>query len=367
MLSLAALGRCLTAAILLAAAPALATAKPLSAMNDMMERGTIAPMLEKVIPSVVSIRIKGVEAVQQNPLYGHPVFGKLVAQESAGPQSREFTSSGSGVIVDAERGIILTNFHVIEKAKEIKVRLNDGREILAQLVGQDPATDVAAIHIDSKNITAMRIGDSDEVKVGDFVVAIGNPLGLDFTATMGMVSALARSTVGYRNFESFIQHDAAVNSGNSGGALINMKGELVGINTAIRSPSGGSVGLGFAIPANMAWYVMEQLVKYGKVRRGISGLKLEDVTPDDVARLDLGVSQGAIVKGVQKGSPADEQGFKINDVITGVNQYTIRRAADYRALEAVAEVGAKGTVHVHRNGKLDYIALWIADIPPEQE
>jgi serine protease Do/serine protease DegQ len=346
--------------------------QPASPADNLLERASLAPMLEKVLPAVVSIRVKGLQAVEQNPLFNHPLFGQMVKDQMAEPQTREFVSSGSGVVVDTARGLIVTNYHVIEKAKEIKVHLQDGREFDGKLLGRDAATDVATVQIEATNMAGVPIGDSTKVRVGDLVVAIGNPFGLDATATLGMVSSLARTTVGYRDFEAYIQHDAAVNSGNSGGALINMKGELIGINTAILSPSGGNVGLGFAIPSKMAWHVMEQLVKYGRVRRGWTGAKVSDLTQAKIAELDLGTFKGAIVTSVVKGSPAEQAGAQVNDVITAVTlpdgqSFAVNNAAQMLAGEAVMEIGQKVTVHVIRNGQPQKVPVVIGDLKREPE
>lgn len=363
----------LVASALLIAGPAYAEAAGLDAL---IEKATLAPMLEKAIPAVVSIRVKGLEAIEQNPLYNHPLFNQFVGdkkdQKANEPETRSFVSTGSGVVVDPKRGLIITNFHVIDKAKEIKVHFQDGREFDGKLLGRDAAVDVATIQVEARDIVGIPIGMSGNVRVGDLVVAIGNPFGLEATATLGMVSSLHRTTVGYRNFESYIQHDAAVNSGNSGGALVNMKGELIGINTAILSPSGGNIGLGFAIPSAMAWRVMEQLVKYGKVRRGQLGIKMEDLTQAKIQALDLAVYKGAIVTGIQKGSPAEAAGLKPDDVITGfdvpgVKNVEIKSAADFASLEAVAEIGSKATVTFVRGGQSMRIPVEIADLKREPE
>ena len=341
-----------------------------SPAENILGRASLAPMIEKVIPAVVSIRVKGSQAVEQNPLYNNPLFGQPITPDKV--EQRSFQSSGSGVVVDATRGLILSNFHVIEKAKEIKVVLQDGREFEGKLLGKDAATDVAAIRIDVDKIASMPIGDSAKVRVGDLVVALGNPFGLEATATLGMVSSLRRTSVGYRNFESYIQHDAAVNSGNSGGALVNMQGQLVGINTAILSPSGGNIGLGFAIPIKMALQVMEQLVKYGHVRRGWVGLKTVDLSLEKITALDLGVYKGAIVTGIQKESPADKAGAKVDDVITGVTlpdgrTLSIASAAELRASEAVAEIGTEITLKIYRQGQTLDMPVTITDSKREQE
>ena len=340
------------------------------ASETLLERATLAPMIEKVIPAVVSIRVKGFETVEQNPLYNHPLFGQMTTADK--PEQKSFQSSGSGVVVDVARGLVLTNFHVIEKAKEIKVHFQDGRTFDGKLLGQDAATDVAAVKIEAARITTIPIGDSAKVRVGDLVVALGNPFGLDATATLGMVSSLRRTTVGYRNFESYIQHDAAVNSGNSGGALVNMQGRLIGINTAILSPTGGNVGLGFAIPIKMALTVMEQLVKYGHVRRGWAGLKTVDLTIDKVAALDLGTYKGALVTGVLKDSPAEQAGAAVDDVIVGVTlpdgrEFTFASAAELKAGEAVAEIGTRIVLTLIRQGQTLALPVMIGDARRERE
>ena len=351
-------------------APPLA-AKPMSAMTDWIEQGSLAPMLEKVVPAVVSIRTKGFDTLEQNPLFNHPLYGKMVREQMNGmepvPERRAFTSVGSGVIVDPARGLIMTNYHVIERATEISVKLADGRQFEGKLIGRDAATDVAAIQIDAKDLIGVPLGDSQRVRVGDFIVAIGNPLGLDSTATMGMISSLGRSGVGVHDFEAYIQHDASVNSGNSGGALINMAGELIGINTAILSPSGGSVGLGFAIPIVMARIVMEQLVKYGRVRRGTTGIRTIDVTPENTKEHGLTVTQGAVIRRIQKGSPGALAGLQIGDVITAIQNKPIRTASQAATMEVIAEIGQTAITTINRKGQVFQVSLTISDIKPEPE
>ena len=352
------------------ASPSAHSASRKAAVESVLERATLAPMIEKVMPAIVSIRVKGMQAVEQTPTYNNPLFGQSVTADKV--EQRQFQSTGSGVIVDPARGLVLTNFHVIEKAKEIKVVLQDGREFDGKLLGKDAAIDVAAIKIEADTTTTIPIGDSAKVRVGDLIVALGNPFGLDATATLGMVSSLRRTTVGYRNFESYIQHDAAVNSGNSGGALVNMQGQLIGINTAILSPSGGNIGLGFAIPIKMALQVMEQLVKYGQVRRGWVGLKTIDLTLEKITALDLGVYKGALVTGVQKGSPAEQAGAKIDDVIVGFTfadgrSFAIASAGELRAGEAVAEVGTQITLKAVRQGQPLDMPVTITDSAREAE
>lgn len=353
-------------ALLTAAQPtAAAEIKPMGAMAQWLEQGSLAPLLEKAVPAVVSIQTKGFDLLEQDPLYSHPLFGRVVREAGSAPPApgkRPFTSRGSGVVIDPARGMIMTNYHVIEKATQIKVKLTDGREFDGKLVGKDAATDLAAVQIEATGLTGIPFGDSTKVRVGDFVVAIGNPLGLNFSATMGMVSALMRGGVGWRDFEVYIQHDAAVNSGNSGGALINMNGELVGINTAILSPSGGNVGLGFAIPIVMARQVVDQLVKYGKVRRGTTGLRVTEITTEVTKEYDLKVPFGAVVKSVQKGSPAEAAGIQVGDVVTSIMGKPIRNAGQAAVMEVIAEIGQTAPVEIDRKGKTIRTSLSIADM-----
>lgn len=361
-----------------AARPADAQQTPIIAAQresraaNLLEGASLAPMIERVLPSVISVRVKGFEAVEQNPLYQHPHFTQMVKDKLAAPEQRAFQSSGSGVVIDPARGLIVTNFHVIDKAKQIKVHFQDGREFDGKILGQDGATDIAVIQIAPQDSVAIPLGDSLKVRVGDLVVAIGNPFALEATATLGMVSSLRRTTVGFREFESYIQHDAAVNSGNSGGALVNTRGELIGINTAILSPSGGNVGLGFAIPIGIAQSVMDQLVKYGRVRRGWNGLKVQDITPAKAAELGLTVRKGALISSVAKGSPAEKVGARIGDVITGVSlpdgrEVAIDNAAQLRAGEAITEIGMTVTLTLLRDGKPQIVSVVIEDFKREPE
>jgi serine protease Do/serine protease DegQ len=360
------------------AGPALAQSKAGKAAAALQAPElSFAPMLEKTMPAVVAIRARGTREIEQLAILSNPIFGQLVGASARQPEGREFTSNGSGVIVDAAAGLVITNYHVIENATEIKVRLNDGREFDGTLLGQDPAVDVAAVRIKAHRLTAMPLGDSSNVRVGDLVFAAGNPLGLESTATLGMVSSLRRTAVGYRNFEAYIQHDASVNSGNSGGALINLKGELVGINTAIISPSGGSVGLGFAIPIGYANRIWDQLVRHGKVRRGHVGLKATDTRTDLFDTYGLATTQGAFVLRTQAGSPAEDAKLEFADVIVGVrvlNPVTrqwsvvpISRNGQFEAVIAGSEVGEEIGLEVLRGFERRNISIKIADIKPEPE
>src|SRR4051794_19679538 len=276
---------------------------------------TLAPILEKVTPAVVNIAVLQKSPEEENPLLRDPFFRRFFG----GPQQSEpQVAAGSGVIVDAKNGYVITNAHVVKDAKEIQITLRDNRRLPAKLVGADPGTDVAVVKVDPKNLVELKFGDSDVLQVGDFVVAIGNPFGIGQTATSGIVSALGRSGLSVEGYEHFIQTDASINPGNSGGALVNLKGELIGINSAIIGPSGGNVGIGFAVPSVMARAVMDQLIRFGEVRRGRLGISMEDVAG----------GEGAKVAEVQANSPAAQAGVKPGDVVTALNGRPVRGAAE---------------------------------------
>jgi Do/DeqQ family serine protease len=312
---------------------------------------TLAPMIERVVPGVVNISTRTRIRVQENPLLQDPFFRQFFGNIPNVPREREEQSLGSGVIVDARRGYILTNNHVIAKADEISVTLRDGRKYKAKLVGTDPASDIAVIHIKAENLTAVPLGDSGKLRVGDFVVAIGNPFGLGQTVTSGIVSALGRSGLGIEGYEDFIQTDASINPGNSGGALVNLQGELVGINTAIVGPSGGNVGIGFAIPVSMARQVMDQLIEYGEVRRGQLGVYIQDLTPELAKALGVSQERGAVVTQVAPGSPAAKAGLKTGDVVVKVDGKPVHNAADLRNTVGLMRIGQTVTLDVLRDGK----------------
>ncbi|MFQ5846976.1 MAG: DegQ family serine endoprotease [Candidatus Methylomirabilales bacterium] len=311
---------------------------------------TLAPLLKRVTPAVVNIAVRGHVVTQANPLLQDPFFRRFFGIPEQ-PAQREFVAAGSGVIVDPERGYILTNNHVVRHADEINVKLRDGREFKAKLVGSDPEADVAVLRIPAENLTALPLGDSDKLAVGDFVVAVGNPFGLGQTVTSGMVSALGRTGLGIEGYENFIQTDASINPGNSGGALVNLYGELIGINTAIVGPSGGSVGIGFAIPINMARVVMGQLIKYGEVRRGQLGVTVQDLTPEIAKALGIQANQGAVVVRVAAGSAAEKAGLKPGDVVVAANGKVVAGGADLRNKIGLAKVGESVTLNVIRDGK----------------
>ncbi len=300
--------------------------------GDMDDRGipTIAPLIEAVDDAVVNISVVSDRPTQTSPLFRDPFFQPFLPPPEEVPQQRQM-SAGSGVIVDAQEGYVLTNNHVIENADKIRVVLRDNRRFDAELVGRDPATDIAVLRIDADNLTDIPLGDSEELRVGDFVVAIGNPFGLGQTVTSGIVSALGRSGINPEGYEDFIQTDASINPGNSGGALITLNGKLIGINTAIIAPNGGgNVGIGFAVPIDMAMAVMDQLVEFGEVQRGRLGVMIQDFTPDLAEALGVDAGAGALVASVEPDTPAEQAGLAAGDVIIEVNGETVEGSADLR-------------------------------------
>jgi serine protease Do/serine protease DegQ len=312
---------------------------------------SLAPMLEETTPAVVNIAARGTVSVPQGSLFSDPFFQRFFNLPLP-RRRREVRSVGSGVIVDAERGLVVTNHHVIDGTEEITVTLRDGRSLDATLVGSDEPTDVALLRVPAENLRALKLADSDNLRVGDFVVAIGNPFGLGQTVTSGIVSALGRGGLGLGSYEDFIQTDAAINEGNSGGALVNLRGELVGINSQILSGGGGSIGIGFAIPANMVGDVMAQLQAHGEVRRGLLGVATQDLTPDLATAFDIAPGRGgAVVVEVQRGSPADDAGLQPGDVITEINGRAVRRSRDLRNALGVLPVGEAVRLRVQRDGR----------------
>lgn len=341
-------------ALLLLAASGLSISPPAWADLPTSVNGqpmpSLAPVLKKAMPAVVNISTKTQIEIAENPLMQDPFFRHFFGIPNQ-PRRRESSSLGSGVIVDARRGYILTNNHVIDKADEISVTLRDGRQLSAKLVGADPESDLAVIKVEPKNLTELPIGDSSQLEVGDFVVAIGNPFGLGQTVTSGIVSALGRSGLGIEGYEDFIQTDASINPGNSGGALINLRGELVGVNTAIIAPTGGNVGIGFAIPSNMASSIMTQLVEKGEIRRGQIGITIQDLTPDLAQAFGLSQSQGAVVTGIQKDSPAASAGLEAGDVVLSINDRPVKNSADVRNTIGLLPIGEEVRVEVMHKGE----------------
>ncbi len=320
---------------------------------------TIAPMLEKVTPGVVNIATSGTVQIKQNPLFNDPFFRRFFDLPDV-PRERQTQSLGSGVVVDAKNGYIITNHHVIANADEIRVTLRNGETHKAELIGTDPETDVAVIRIRAKNLVAIPRADSDTVRVGDFVVAIGNPFGLGQTVTSGIVSAKGRSGLGIEGYEDFIQTDASINPGNSGGALVNLRGQLIGINTAILSQSGGNIGIGFAIPINMAWQIMQHLITHGEVQRGRLGASAQDLTPELAQAFGIPYRKGAIITTVEPGSAAQEAGLKPGDIVTEVNGRPIRTATDLRNAIGLLRVGEKVRLKVLRDGKTLTLSATVA-------
>ncbi len=322
---------------------------------------SLAPVLKEVTPSVVNVYTQTRVRVR-SPLLDDPIFRRFFNVPDV-PRERVSQSLGSGVIVDAENGYVLTNYHVIARADEISVSLKDGRSFAAKLIGTDPDTDLAVIQIPAKDLTALQLADSDELQVGDFVVAVGNPFGLGQTVTSGIVSALGRTGLRGLEYQNFIQTDASINPGNSGGALINLRGELVGINSAIFTPSGGNVGIGFAIPSSMARYVMDQLIEYGEVRRGTLGLFVQDLTVELAGAFSVAAGTGVLVAEVASGSAAAEAGIQPGDVITRLDDRTLNNAQDFRNAEGRLALGEALQVEYLREGKPLQSQLIIQSVP----
>ncbi len=348
----------LTASLLCAAPFPAPAAVPWQVLNS-QGVPSLAPLLEKISPAVVNIATRGTTEVR-NPLMDHPMFEdpnfRRFFGMPDGPQTQETQSLGSGVIVDARKGYILTNAHVIKGADEIKVNLNDEREFTAKVIGADEETDVALIQIEAPNLTELSLADSDKARPGDFVVAIGNPFGLRHTVTSGIVSATGRSGIGDPDsFQDYIQTDASINPGNSGGALVNFQGELIGLNSAILSRSGGNIGIGFAVPANIARQVMQQLIQYGEVKRGRLGVVVQNITPDLAKAFGLSSNAGVLVAQVQPGSAADKAGIKAEDVIMTINGRGVQSYRDLRNTIGLLRVGDKLTLEIQRNGKRQVI------------
>jgi serine protease DegQ len=313
-------------------------------------RPSLAPLLKRVTPAVVNIAVTST-AQPENVLTLDPLLRRFFDIPPRPSQPMPRLSVGSGVIVDAAKGYVLTNHHVVENAQDISVTLTDGRTTKAELVGSDQGTDVALLKVNAKDLTAIELANSDQLQVGDYVVAIGDPFGLGQTVTSGIVSALGRSGLDVEGYEDFIQTDASINPGNSGGALVDLDGKLVGINTAILAPAGGNVGIGFAVPANMASQAMRQLIDYGEVRRGRLGVAVQSLTPDLAEALSLDAKEGVVVNGVEPASPADKAGIKKGDVIVAFRGELIKSAQDLRNRIGLAAIGTDAPLTVLRDGK----------------
>jgi Do/DeqQ family serine protease len=326
--------------------------------NDKGEVPSLAPMLDKATPAIVSISVEGTQVSRQRvpEMFKH-FFGGTDEQV----QERPFKGLGSGVIIDAKKGYVVTNNHVVDNADEIIVKLTDGREFKAKKLGADEQSDIALLKIEPDALTSMPLADSDELRVGDFVVAIGNPFGLNQTVTSGIVSALGRSGLNIGGYENFIQTDAAINRGNSGGALVSLRGELVGINTAIFGPNGGNVGIGFAIPSNMMKSLVDQIIEFGEVRRGLLGIMGQDIDSGLSDAMNLDVNQGAFVSEVTEGSAADKGGIQAGDIITEINGRTVVSFQELRAKVASKGAGTKLELTVLRKGKREKINVVLGD------
>lgn len=327
------------------------------------ERGipTIAPLIDAVDDAVVNIAVVSERPAQMSPLFRDPFFQPFLPPLDQLPPQRQM-SAGSGVIIDAGEGFILTNNHVIENGDEIRVILRDNRTFEADLIGRDPSTDIAVLRIAAGELTEVPLGNSENLLVGDFVVAIGNPFGLGQTVTSGIISALGRSGINPEGYEDFIQTDASINPGNSGGALITLDGNLVGINTAIIAPNGGgNVGIGFAVPINMALAVMDQLVEFGEVQRGRLGVIIQDLTPDLAEAFDVEAETGVIVNSVEPGMPADDVGLAAGDVIVAVNGKTVEGSADLRQKIGLRRPGDEIEITYVRDGERRMVEVALAD------
>ncbi|MCL9684643.1 Do family serine endopeptidase [Legionella maioricensis] len=336
---------------------------------------SLAPVLKNIMPAIVNVAVQGYLPSDANA----PGAASEDDNQNNKPQpkmpekGRKFESIGSGVIIDPNNGVIITNDHVIRNANLITVTLQDGRRLKARLIGSDSETDLAVLKIDAKNLKSLVIGDSDKLEVGDFVVAIGNPFGLNSfgnsqSATFGIVSALKRSDLNIEGVENFIQTDAAINPGNSGGALVNAKGELIGINTAILSPYGGNVGIGFAIPINMVKDVTQQIIKFGSIHRGLMGIFVQHLTPELAQSLGYPEEfQGALVSQVNQNSPAELAGLKSGDIIVQINDTKITQATQVKTTISLLRVGTTAKIMVQRDGKPLTLSAVVTDIKAHEQ
>ena len=345
--------RVLSALVLMSGVAAIMPA-PAIAAGAIPEVGgavpTLAPMLARVTPGVINIAVRG-KVRAENPLLQDPFFRRFFnLPQRSQPEERETQATGSGVIVDAQNGYILTNGHVVDNATKIEVTTKDNKRFTAKLVGRDTEADVAVLQIPAQNLTAVPLGDSDRLQVGDFVLAVGNPFGLGQTVTSGIVSALGRSGLGIEGYEDFIQTDASINPGNSGGPLVNLYGQVVGINTAILAPGGGNIGIGFAVPINMARRVMDQIIRYGEVKRGRIGVAIQDLTPELAQAMSTHQTEGAVIARVETGSPAEQAGLRTGDLVVAANGTTVHSGTQLRNMIGLARIGDQVTLTVDRRG-----------------
>src|SRR5271170_8109263 len=309
---------------------------------------SVAGVVSRITPGVVGIAVRG-EVRENNPLAQDPLFRQFFNFGDQ-PIERETEAAGSGVIVDAAQGYVLTNSHVVENATNIEVTTKDNRRFKAKLIGRDLATDIAVLQIPAGSLIAVPMGDSSRLQVGDFVLAVGNPFGLGQTVTSGIVSALGRSGLGIEGYEDFIQTDASINPGNSGGPLVDLQGRVVGINTAILAPGGGNIGIGFAVPINMARQVMDQLINYGEIKRGRIGVAIQDLTPDLAQALGTRQTQGAVIARVEPGSPAERAGLRTNDLVVAINGAPMRSGTELRNRVGLSRIGDEVELTVERGG-----------------
>ena len=338
--------------------------QPVFAHDSAQGIPSLAPMLENVTPAVVNIYT--INQVRQNnsSLFEDRFLKEFFNSPGSKANKKNRAGLGSGVIINSSKGLIITNNHVIAKATDIKVKLMDGREFKAEIVGTDPATDIAIIKINAKKLKSLKIANSNDLRVGDFVVAIGNPFGIGQTVTSGIISALGRSGLGIEAYEDFIQTDASINPGNSGGALVNLRGELIGINTAIIGSGGrnpGSIGIGLAIPTNLAINISEQILKFGKVKRGILGVSAQDLTPNLAKAFGLTVRSGVLITEIRKNSSASKAGLKTGDVITAVDGKKVNKANDLRNIIGLTPVGQSLKFTVLRNKKTEFVKIEISE------
>lgn len=333
-----------------------------TAPPDGQSMPTLAPVVEKTRPAVVNIATTGHIDVQKHPLLNDPFFKRFFEGYGDMPQRKEIKSLGSGVVIDADKGYIVTNHHVVEGAREIAITMHNGHHFKAKLIGTDPEADVAVLQADIEGLEAIPFGDSDKLRVGDFAVAIGNPFGLGQTVTSGIVSALGRTGLGIEGYENFIQTDASINPGNSGGALVNLRGELIGINTAILAAGGsGNVGIGFAIPINMVRQIVDQLIEFGEVRRGMLGVIMQNLTPELSQAFGLDLHQGVVISQVIEDTAAEEAGLKVGDVVTSINGAPVKSASAMRNMVGLLRVGDEMSITVIREGKKKTLTAVIRD------